>query len=860
MLGFCRKLLNAIRPRRRTPQDNVLQRKYNAYRSLLLHNTGSLTVLSDLELLLRENRPFTLDMVAAHVQSLIGSVGDIVISLNALCGGKYQELQEITGRIGEDILEGLARRKEFEKTELVLPLEKLGRDRLDDVGGKAANYGEICNRAGLPVPPGFAVTTYACREFLKHCHVRETLASRIEAIDINDTPALEGLSAAIRDQIQRADPPEELKTAIRAAAANLEDGLGPDARLAVRSSATCEDSESSFAGQYSSVLNVSKDLVLDAYKEVVASTFTPRAIFYRRTKGYREDDIVMSVLCLAMVDAAASGVMYTADPTGRVASDIIISAAWGLGVSVVDGSAPVDIYRVDKSTAEVAKEIVKKNSRVVMAASGGLRTEAVPGELGPAPCLNDADIARLADFGKILEGHYGHPLDIEWAKDKRGRLLILQARPLNPLATVADQAQATAETAVEPDSGMHPVLLEGGHCASPGVASGLAMRLASDESLSGVPEGVILIAPQTSPAYVAVMGRLRGIVTDLGSVTGHMAAVAREFELPTLVATENATSAIPDGTEITIDTVRRRIYRGRVESLLQLKKKTNPMAGSPVYNLAREAMSNIAPLTLTNPHADNFTPQGCRTLHDVIRLAHEISMREMFRIGEDVEDEEERGAVRLRVRLPMIIYCVDLGGGLTLESGKNMAMAEHVASRPFASLIRGMTHKDVVWTGAVGMSMTGLASLMAQSVLNDPTVEGRFGGPNYAVISKDYLNFNARLGYHFAVVDSYLGESPDENYIAFSFKGGAADLERRGRRAKLIARILERFGMRVELRGDMIRGELKEGKPEIISDKLDHLGRLLGSVRLLDMAITDDSQIAWYAEEFFKGNYTFSKA
>ncbi|MBF0480489.1 MAG: pyruvate, phosphate dikinase [Desulfovibrionaceae bacterium] len=845
--------------RRHAPQENVLQRKYNAYRSLLAHNTGSLTALSEMEMLLRENRPFTLEMVVAHVHTLTRSVGDIVTSLNSLCGGKYQELHEITGRIGADILRELSRRKEFERTELVLPLEQLSRDRLDDVGGKAANYGEICNRACLPVSPGFAVTAYACREFLKHCDLLETLASRIGAIDIDDTLALEELSAEIRGLIQGADPPEELKAAISAVAAGLESRLGPDPRLSVRSSATCEDSESSFAGQYSSVLNVSTENILDAYKEVVASTFTPRAIFYRRTKGYSEDDIVMSVLCLAMVDAAASGVMYTGDPTGRAANEIIISAAWGLGVSVVDGSASVDMYRLDKSSGNVGKEIAKKVTRVVMAAAGGLVTEAVPEELRLAPCLSDAEIAELADYGKRLEGHYGQTLDIEWAKDKGGRLLILQARPLNPMVA-SEEAGERLEPVAEPDAGLHPVLLEGGHCASPGVASGLALRIFSDEGLSCVPEGVVLIAPQTSPAYVAIMGRLRGIVTDLGSVTGHMAAVAREFELPTLVATENATSAIPDGAEITIDTVRRRIYRGRVESLLQLKKKSNPMAGSPVYKLAREAMAKIAPLTLTNPHGDNFTPQGCRTLHDVIRLAHEISMHEMFRIGEYVEDEEERGAVRLRVRLPMIIYCVDMGGGLSLEPGKNLALTEHVASRPFASLIRGMTHKDVVWTGAVGMNMGGLAALMAQSVLNDPTVEGRFGGPNYAVISKDYLNFNARLGYHFAVVDSYLGESLDENYIAFSFKGGAADMERRGRRAKLIARILERLGLRVELRGDMIRGELKEGKPEIICDKLDHLGRLLGSVRLLDMAIADDSQIDWYVEEFFKGNYTFNKS
>ena len=133
------------------------------------------------------------------------------------------------------------------------------------------------------------------------------------------------------------------------------------------------------------------------------------------------------------------------------------------------------------------------------------------------------------------------------------------------------------------------------------------------------------------------------------------------------------------------------------------------------------------------------------------------------------------------------------------------------------------------------------------------------GGPNYAVISKEYLNFNARLGYHFAVVDAYVGERLNDNYVAFSFKGGAADIARRSRRAGLIAAILKRLGFKVEQKGDHVRGDIKKYDAPRLREKLDMLGRLLGSVRLLDMMLGDESSVQWYVDEFFKGNYSFQR-
>jgi len=425
------------------------------------------------------------------------------------------------------------------------------------------------------------------------------------------------------------------------------------------------------------------------------------------------------------------------------------------------------------------------------------------------------------------------------------------------LKFIPEETPTTSLDVSEKELADHPVLIKGGASASEGSASGLAYVLKSDHNLYDIPKGAILIAHQTSPRYVPVMGRAKAIITDVGSVAGHMASVAREFQIPTLVGTHNATSVIEHSDEITVDATNRVVYKGRVEKLLKEKKAVNPMKGSPTYKATQAALKKIAPLNLLDPKQDNFNPDTCRTIHDIIRFAHEMAMRKMFRISDDIKSKENI-AIRLYSSLPLSIYVVDLGGGLSIDPEAREAQKEDVISVPFKALLNGMTHKDIEWSGDIGINWGGFASIVAESVFRDPLKEGRMGGPNYAVISGEYLNFNSRLGYHFATIDTYCGPVVNDNYITFYFKGGAADIGRRSRRATLIALILKKLLFRVEQKGDMIRGELKKYDRVLIEKKLDMIGRLLGSVRLLDMVLSDDGQIDWYVEEFFKGNYTFA--
>jgi len=842
-----------------SPDKSIFKRKYECFKRLLISNDRALKIITDLEHVFYRDKPFTLAYVFIRSEILMGEVYSIVEDLNALSGGEYPQLFDVTEKIGAAILKDLEQKKKLDKTNLILPLEMLSRDNMAEVGGKAANLGEVYNRVSLPVPQGFAVTAYACQHFLDHNDLSKLIDSKLRGLDVNDTETLLKISPEIQFLILNAELPDDLKRELRNAAIELNHKSGSDIRLAVRSSATSEDSEASFAGQHSTVLNVTEKNLVHAYKEVVSSSFNSRALYYRRSRGYLDQDVIMSVACIIMVDAQVGGVMYTVDPNDSRHAVIMISAVWGLGVSAVDGSTDTDFYQVNKQNRQVEKsEIATKGTICKTDAQGGTKDEAVSDDLKDKACLEPEQIKTLVDYGLKLESHYGVALDIEWAIDKQNRLYILQARPLKKsLKFIPAETPTTSLDVSEKELADHPVLIKGGASASEGTASGLAYVLKSDHNLYDIPKGAILIAHQTSPRYVPVMGRARAIVTDVGSVTGHMASVAREFQIPTLVGTHNATSLIEHSDEITVDATKRIVYKGRVEKLLKEKKAVNPMKGSPTYKAAQAALKKIAPLNLLDPKQDNFNPDACRTIHDIIRFAHEMAMRKMFRISDDIKSKENI-AIRLYSSLPLSIYVVDLGGGLSIDPEEREAQKEDVISVPFKALLNGMTHKDVEWSGDIGINWGGFASIVAESVFRDPLKEGRMGGPNYAVISGEYLNFNSRLGYHFATIDTYCGPVVNDNYITFYFKGGAADIGRRSRRATLITLILKKLLFRVEQKGDMIRGELKKYDRALIEKKLDMIGRLLGSVRLLDMVLSDDGQIDWYVEEFFKGNYTFA--
>ncbi|MEM5793803.1 MAG: PEP/pyruvate-binding domain-containing protein [Candidatus Aenigmatarchaeota archaeon] len=394
-------------------------------------------------------------------------------------------------------------------------LDELSRDSLSIAGGKGANLGEM-TRLGLPVPPGFVITTNAFEKFIEINKIKDLIDNLIKECDVDNTTQLLETSQKIKELILSQEYPATIKNEIIEAYETLSySEVGKEleiiksgrdlALVAVRSSATAEDlPTASFAGQQASFLNVKghKEL-LQAVKECFASLYEPRAIFYRAKQGFRHASI--AVVIQKMVNSEKAGVMFTVNPaTGE--DKIVIEACWGLGETLVSGRVTPDIYIVSKDGKLLEKKIgLKEIMRVRDLATDKTEEIPVPRDKKGKQILTEEEIAKLAHYGVILENHYGKPQDIEFAIE-RNRIYIVQTRAITTIGKV-EEIQVVGE----------PILK--GLGVSPGIASGVVKIVLDLKDIDKVEKGDILVTTMTSPDLVPTMSKCSAIITDSGGQT-----------------------------------------------------------------------------------------------------------------------------------------------------------------------------------------------------------------------------------------------------------------------------------------------------------------------------------------------------
>ncbi|RLG98596.1 phosphoenolpyruvate synthase [Candidatus Bathyarchaeota archaeon] len=495
------------------------------------------------------------------------------------------------------------------KERLILWFEELGKEDIPLVGGKNANLGEM-TKAGIPVPPGFAITAYAYQKFLKETGIAEKIYQTIKetVTDPNDPKQYEEASKKVRQLIESTPMPKEIEEAIRNAYAELSKKTRMvDVFVAVRSSATAEDlPDASFAGQQETYLNVrGADELLEKTIKCWSSLFTPRAIFYRTQKGFRHEDVLISVGVQKMVNAKAAGVAFTINPVTGDRSQIVIEGNWGLGESVVSGAVTPDDYIVDKKTLKVIdKRIAKKTVEYIRDPETGKTIHAeVPPERQNQPCLTDEEILRLAELAKRIEEHYGRPQDIEWAIDKDlpfpENVFIVQSRPETVWSVKAPPTEEEKETAITAER----VVTVRGLPASPGVYAGTAkVVLTTEDADRLIKKGDILVTKMTNPDWVPYMRVAGAIVTDDGGMTCHAAIVSRELGIPCIVGTGNATQVMKTGKDYTVDAKTGVVYEGVI------KEAVKPAAPAAAAGVA-PSVSELVPVTGTKVYMNLGVPE-----------------------------------------------------------------------------------------------------------------------------------------------------------------------------------------------------------------------------------------------------------
>lgn len=482
----------------------------------------------------------------------------------------------------------------------VITLDKLGKNDIDKVGGKNASLGEMIGHLtdlGVSVPGGFATTAEAFNKFLHDTGLSEKISTELKTLDVNDVQALAQTGKKIRDMIVAQELPKDLEQEIRQAFSDM--SQGEDIAVAVRSSATAEDlPDASFAGQQETFLNIRGiDNVLIAIKEVFASLYNDRAIAYRVHKGYEHAGVALSAGVQRMVrsETGTSGVMFTIDTESGFDDVVFITASYGLGEMVVQGAVNPDEYYISKTLlnkgvpAVIRRNLGSKQQKMVYGEAGSTTksTKIVPVEKAERNqfALTNEELHELAKQALIIEKHYGHAMDIEWAKDgDSGKLFIVQARP----ETVKSRENHNVmERYILKEKGN--VLCEG-RSIGQRIGAGKVRVVHSIHEMDKVQDGDVLVSDMTDPDWEPVMKRAAAIVTNRGGRTCHAAIIARELGVPAIVGCGNATDLLVDGQDVTVSCAEGDtgfIY----ESKLDFEVQNNSIDSMP--ELAFKIMMNV---------------------------------------------------------------------------------------------------------------------------------------------------------------------------------------------------------------------------------------------------------------------------
>ena len=445
----------------------------------------------------------------------------------------------------------------------VVPFEDLRMTDVESVGGKNASLGEMISQlahAGVRVPGGFATTALAFRDFLAAGGLTERIDARLSALDVDDVKALAACGAEIRGWVVEAPLPARLEAEIREHYQKLAADSSGEISVAVRSSATAEDlPDASFAGQQETYLNVvGIDAVLERIRHVFASLYNDRAISYRVHKGFAHADVALSAGVQRMVrsDLGASGVMFTIDTESGFPDVVFITAAYGLGETVVQGAVNPDEFYVHKPMLAagrlpiIRRQLGSKLIKMEFEPSSGngrsVRTVDTPVELRSRYALTDDEVVELARYATIIESHYGRPMDIEWGRDGQdGRLYILQARP-ETVKSQHDGRRLRFRLKATSD------VLASGRAIGQRVGAGPVRVVGDASEMERVQPGDVLVTDMTDPNWEPVMKRASAIVTNRGGRTCHAAIIARELGIPAVVGCGDATDRLTDGALVTV--------------------------------------------------------------------------------------------------------------------------------------------------------------------------------------------------------------------------------------------------------------------------------------------------------------------
>ncbi len=793
----------------------VLRSTYESFQELLEYDGKTHEGMAELEALYYQGIKEDFSAIRKRYESFSANVLGMVESLEKMAPGSHITLKSYYKKF-DFYSKFLLAPPQLDCTPpfVCLLQEGAGKDSL--VGGKASQLAALAVELKLPIPDGFVITANSFHYFMEYNDLRRSVDALLCTIESANPHSLIEISAQLIDLIMHGDLPSEIRDEVTAAWNRFADTFDNTPLMAVRSSCLNEDGACSFAGQYLTLLNVSGDNILESWRQVISSKYTPEALAYRIHSGLGDEETGMAVLVVEMVEAVTSGVLYTADPSGKQKEELSIHVVYGLGDALVSGRVIPESY---------------------------VMTERKNPDNSDKSILTHLERTHLLEQGKVIADHFASARDVEWSITKEGCLIFLQNRPLE----TQDASVVVEEVKPLIDKGQ--LLFKTGVTAAMGQVCGNAYVVDSDHLLEDVSQGAILVIKETLPSTVRVLRQVVGVVAELGSVAGHFSTVCREFGVPLLLAVGDSIEDITHGEELSLFADLQELWQGNCLAEGKTIAIHERQASLPYFRRLHGLLEFVTPLNLLDPESETFVPESCRSLHDIIRFSHEKAVRTMFSLG-DRGSGRSKGKRKLLSDLPLDLFLLDIGGGLSVQdTGKADVSLEEVYSPPFLALWRGLTHPSVVWDERSHYDWKSYDEIaLAGGVASKDSAEFA----SFAVLGSNYVNINMRFGYHFTLVDTMCDNDAAKNYCQLRFAGGGGGFSGRSLRIEYVEAILEESGFQVIPKGDLLDARLQHLAAEELLQKLEIVGRLLGVTKLMDMRLKDENMVQEQIRAFWE--------
>ena len=828
--------------------DKMLQNAYDAFRRLLEQDSTAHCLMAEFEELFYNNRHDDLARVSARYELFAQAVLSMVQSLEEMSPTEAGSLRDYFKKFDFYIRFLLAPPEHFPIPPFVVPLTT--NHPYTMLGNKGYNLAQLRHN-GLNVPPGFVFTTNAYFALLEENRLRQPINDRLAQLDTGDHALCSRLAEEIQQLILHAQLPKRIADELELFIQSPQYYETNNQLFAVRSSAQREDGVYSFAGQYDSILGVRPKEIGRAYLQVIASKYSLKALLYRIHLGFMDEETPLSVVVQKMVNADISGVVYTHLPYGEDEDQyLLIECVQGLGELLVSGQEVPETYLVHRKTLDVDMASPGTQGERLILSTDGLLRERINHSLTPTTLLSRKQAKDLAEKALHIEQVFdGHPQDIEWSLDAQGQLVILQSRPL-----AARSNEGSTDLSCEQGPTEEPIY-EGGVTASRGLVCGPVVHLLSQNVDRELPPGAIFIVRETPPTLIRLTGSAVGIISEKGSIAGHFSTVCREKQLPLLVHATDVAAHVTEGTLVTLDATRGKIYLGNILVAPEPTPSLQDQSDLSYSKRIRSILRFITPLRLTDPRAHDFSPQGCRSMHDIIRYTHERSLSAMFFLGDVVSGKSQK-TQKIQTDLPLALYVLDLRSTSGSPTRLKVRPIEDFHSPALSALWGGLSHPKIDWSSHHHFDWKSFDDV----VLGGGFVSSKSGDlASYAIIGHDYLNVNMRFGYHFTLVDAVCGTDSRLNYCQIRFAGGGGEFTGRYLRVQFLEAVLHHFGFATTIKGDLIDGRLVEETQDEIYLLLDKLGKLLGATKLLDLVLRKEEQVPEFVSRFLRGEYSFTQ-